>query len=292
MHVQLGVAFLGRERCGSCCRSDSTPDFAPEMSPIQDTGGLGKVPPLLGLDPAGSVGHHHHCSVGILAHLTCGSLHELTQLDCWTKGGDRAPLRQPMALPGRFSRSSLAPGKRGIPLRHRQIFSLRTDHCHFAFHISSLLPTAHPSAIHSHQHWRLCLLTRLLAGTSLAPDLLRLLLLGVRSLLALRIGQQTDLFGTDLGSTPLLQQPTCHARGPRTPGQQCRLLQGLADRSPFKVFEQIIGWTSPAPTSLTTKAPTLHLDASEHRRADPAHCPLQSALLAATMRTRPPLLFP
>lgn len=157
---------------------------------------------------------------------------------------------------------------------------------------SALLPAAYPAAVQAHQHWLLDLRCSwsLLSGSGAC--LLGLLLLLRRSLLAMLIGEQTDLFGTDLGSSEPLEQAARHAIRPGTPGQHGCFLQGLADRSSFQVDEQLIGRTPATPASLAAKASARHQDASERRGYAPAHGSLQSALLFPTVRTGRPLIFP
>jgi hypothetical protein len=113
-----------------------------------------------------------------------------------------------------------------------------------------------------------------------------------RSLLTAPIGQQTDLFGTDLGSTQPPEQAARRSIGPGAAGQHGRFLQGLADRSSFQLAEQARGWTPATHTPLTAKAPTWHLYPPEDGRDHPARRSFQATLLLATMGTGRGLVFP
>jgi hypothetical protein len=113
-----------------------------------------------------------------------------------------------------------------------------------------------------------------------------------RSLLAAPIGQQTDLFRTDLRSTQPLEQAARRSIGPRASGQHGRFLQGLADGSSLELVEQAVGWTPPPQTRLTTKAPSQHPHPSEGRGQHPSRRSFQSALLGSTVWPRLLLVFP
>src|SRR6266852_924565 len=117
-------------------------------------------------------------------------------------------------------------------------------------------------------------------------------MLVLRSLLALPIGQQTDFFRTDLGSTQPLEQVGSHTIGPRATCQHGGLLQGDTDRSTLQLGEQGVGWTASTQAPLTAKAPSRHLDASELGGKDSACRSLQPALRCATVWARRVLIFP
>jgi len=112
------------------------------------------------------------------------------------------------------------------------------------------------------------------------------------SLFAVVIGQQTDLFHTDLGATEPLERAARHTIGPGTSYEHRRLLQGHTDRSSLQLGEQPVGWT-PAPlTVLAPKTSSLDLHTPKDGCYHPAHGSLQSSLLVATLWARRVLLFP
>jgi hypothetical protein len=127
---------------------------------------------------------------------------------------------------------------------------------------------------------------------SSGTDLLSFRLLVPRSLLAAPIGQQTDFFRTDLGSTQPLEQGGSYTIGLRAPCQHGGLLQGDTDRSSLQLGEQRVGWTASTQASLTAKAPSRHLDASELGGKDAACRSLQPTLRCATVWACRVLIFP
>src|SRR2546421_11774824 len=98
--------------------------------------------------------------------------------------------------------SPLAPRKGGRAAGHRQVSDVGRHHGHFPFHPALLLPTTHPAPIQSDQHRMLSGLDGFGPLVSRGADALRLRLLLRRLLLAMPVGQETDLFGTDLRETP------------------------------------------------------------------------------------------
>src|SRR6266436_2709023 len=93
-------------------------------------------------------------------------------------------------------------------------------------------------------------------------------------------------------SSALICAPLSRSIGPRASGQHGRLLQGSTDGSSLELGEQAGGWTGPAPTPQTAKAPARYFDAPEARCDHPACRSFQAALRVPTVRTGPLLILP
>jgi hypothetical protein len=96
MPVQLKVALFLPERFGACRGQDGMTDLAPQMRPVQDAGGLRKVPLLFLLDPFGSIGNHDHRArwIGVKGPGSSFSLYVLRP--SWSTCAGRSLARDPV----------------------------------------------------------------------------------------------------------------------------------------------------------------------------------------------------
>src|SRR5581483_691921 len=72
IQVALILPLSLRELLGAKDCSQSSPNLPPEMSPIQNTGRLGKVQLLLGFDPLSPIGDERLGLLWVLFHTVCG----------------------------------------------------------------------------------------------------------------------------------------------------------------------------------------------------------------------------
>jgi len=121
---------------------------------------------------------------------------------------------------------------------------------------------------------------------------LGLLLLVCRSLLALSVGQQPDLFRTDHGSTQLAQHLTGNSIGPRRTGEDGSLAVSACSRLLLPVSKQVPGRTPTKPTLRASQASSSDLHTPEGGSNYPTHAAFYTSLFSPTAWATGCLLFP